>query len=264
MNSTYTPQSAQLIAKEQLNSNTFMHTYNLSVGASPGQFVNIWLPNLDEKPFSVASDNGDKMTFAIAGVGDFSKALNRLQIGQRIGIRGPYGKTYSIVDHKKVVLVGGGFGSAPLHFTGLAHQKHGSDVSIIIGARTKELLMYTEICEASGFRVFTTTNDGSSGEQGFVTLPLERLLQTENVDLVQCCGPELMMKAVAELCQIHDVACELSLERYMKCGFGVCGQCACDTTLACKDGTIISGEQALQLADFGKFHRDAVGKKIYY
>lgn len=258
---TYLPQSAEILSIEQLNNNTRMFTLDISVKASPGQFVNLWIPDCDEKPFSVAEDDEKQLKLAIAKVGPFTEELFTKKIGDKIGIRGPYGNTFTVVQDKQVVLVGGGFGSAPLHFLGKALQRNGCDVTIIIGARSKNLLMYNKECAESGFRVFTTTNDGSAGEEGFVTGPLERLLSEENIDMVQTCGPEKMMEAVANLCQEKNIECEVSLERYMKCGFGVCGQCVCDKKLVCRDGCIFSGAEALAMEDFGKFHRGPEGQK---
>ncbi len=264
MKAVYTPQAATILRIKQLNENTRMFTLDISVGAAPGQFVNLWLPGIDEKPFSVADDDEKTLKLAIAKVGKFTEALFEKKEGDTVGVRGAYGNTFSIVQDKNVVLVGGGFGSAPLHFLGRALQRNGCDVSIIIGARTKNLLMYETECKESGFRVFTTTNDGSAGEEGVVTTVLERLVREENIDMVQTCGPEKMMEAVAILCQKNHIACEVSLERYMKCGFGVCGQCVCDNKLVCRDGCIFSGEEALNMEDFGKFHRGAEGQKEYW
>jgi len=241
-----------------------MFVLDISLHARPGQFVNLWIPDLDEKPFSVAYDDGKSMWLAIACVGPFTKELFQKKVGDTVGVRGPYGNTFSISEDKKIVLVGGGFGSAPLHFLGENSKKNGCEITIIIGARTKSLLMYEKKCQESGFRVFTTTNDGSDGEEGFVTLPLERLLENESIDMVQTCGPEKMMEAIVKLCKKYKVPCEVSIERYMKCGFGICGQCACGKRLVCKDGCVFSGEEVLQLEDFGSFHRGSEGQKISY
>ncbi len=261
---TYIPQSAKILSVEELNKNTKMFTLDISLGAKPGQFVNIWIPHFDEKPFSVASDDGKQTKLAIANVGRFTAELFTKKCDDTIGIRGPYGNSFSVRADEKIILVGGGFGSAPLHFLGETSQKNGCDITIIIGARTKDFLMYEEECAESEFRVITTTNDGSAGEEGFVTGPLERLLKTENIDFVQTCGPEKMMEAVALLCKQANVLCEVSLERYMKCGFGICGQCSCGSKLVCRDGCVFSGEEALSLPDFGKFHRGPEGQKEYF
>ncbi|QQS59535.1 dihydroorotate dehydrogenase electron transfer subunit [Candidatus Peregrinibacteria bacterium] len=264
MNAVFSPQSATILRTEELNKSTRLFVLDISFGAKPGQFVNIWIPNLDEKPFSVASDDGKTMSIVVSAVGPFSTAFFEKNSGEKVGIRGPFGNTFSVQKNKKIVLVGGGFGTAPLHFLGTKSQAEECKITAIIGARTKDLLLFTDWCEKSGFRTLCTTNDGSAGTEGLVTNVLEKLLETEKIDLVQSCGPEKMMEAVAKLCQSKGVPSELSLERYMKCGFGLCGQCSCDGTLVCREGTVFSGEKALSLQDFGKFHRDAEGRKRYW
>lgn len=258
------PQAIDILAIGDLNPNTKMFTLDCSFGALPGQFVMLWIPELDEKPFSIASDDGKQIKLAIAAIGPFSKALFQKKVGDQVGIRGAFGNSFSVSKNKRVALVGGGFGTAPLHFLGKESQKQGSEINMLIGARSNDLLIYEAECKKDNFRVFITTNDGSAGEEGFVTAPLTRLLQKKEIDFVQTCGPEKMMEAVAKLCREHNVPCELSLERYMKCGFGICGQCICDKKLVCQDGCVFSGEEALSLKDFGSFHRDAEGKKEYW
>ena len=78
-------------------------------------------------------------------------------------------------------------------------------------------------------------------------------------DCVYAVGPEKMMEAVAKLCVEKKVPCQVSLERYMGCGVGVCGKCDCSGKLVCKDGPVFSAEQALELSEFGKTHRDTMG-----
>lgn len=261
----YTPQTASITSKELLANNIFLFTLDLPLGSKPGQFVNLWIPGLDEKPFSVAFDDPERgLGLAISAIGPFTKALAEMQVKDRLGVRGPYGKGFSVRKNERVLLIGGGFGAAPLHFSGRASQAAGSEVHIVLGARNKDLLIYEEVCTQDDFTVHITTDDGSAGEQGNVLLPLKTLLEEKAVDVVQTCGPERMMHAVATICREYNIPCEVSLERYMKCGFGVCGQCTCDKKLVCQDGPVFSGEEVLTLEDFGQFHRGPEGQKIAY
>lgn len=260
----FSPVSATILNISDLNENTRMFSFDCSLGAKPGQFLNIWIPDQDEKPFSVAFDDGKTLSVAIAKVGPFTEALFSKKAEDRVGIRGPFGNAFSFSGKKRVALVGGGFGAAPLFFLGKKWAKERASVSVIFGARKKDLLFYLDKCESEGFEVFATTDDGSFGEKGFVTAPLERLLAEGKIDLVQTCGPEKMMEAVAKLCEKYGIPSEISMERYMKCGFGVCGQCACGQKLVCRDGCIFSGSEALQMEDFGKFHRGAEGQKKWF
>lgn len=112
-----------------------------------------------------------------------------------------------------------------------------------------------------GAQVLISTDDGSCGEKCFATDLLEKVLTEKKIDFVFSCGPELMMKRVAEICRDAKIPCELSLERFMKCGIGVCGSCAMDDSgfCVCSDGPIIAGEKALKMVEFGKYRRDDVG-----
>ena len=76
------------------------------------------------------------------------------------------------------------------------------------------------------------------------------------------CGPEIMMKCVFDICEEHKIPCQLSLERYMSCGFGVCGKCAIDDMCVCKDGPVFNSEQLRKLTEFGKFARLKSGKLV--
>lgn len=230
--------------------------------ALPGQFVNLWLPDIDEKPFSVAYADEKEIHLTIARLGEFTTRVFALQPGDRVGLRGPFGTAFKMTQNGNIALVGGGFGTAPLHFLGEQHKKNGNKVIMLIGARTADLLIYEKKCAASGFRVMTATEDGTKGHKGRITEVLATLLQTEKIDLVQTCGPERMMKAVAELALSHNVDCEVSVERYMKCGFGVCGQCVLNGKCMCVEGPVVAGAFALAQSEFGTMRRGSEGQKV--
>jgi dihydroorotate dehydrogenase electron transfer subunit len=170
---------------------------------------------------------------------------------------------------------------APLLFLAQEALKNNCKIDFIIGARNKNLLFGENYARALGARVHITTDDGSLGAKGYNVNILEKLLTSnsvpansinpalhggEKISAVFACGPERMLSRVAEICQQHKTPCELSLERYMKCGFGVCGACAMDDSgwRACRDGPVIVGEEALKLKEFGKYRRDSVGTKIIF
>jgi dihydroorotate dehydrogenase electron transfer subunit len=113
----------------------------------------------------------------------------------------------------------------------------------------------------------TSTDDGTQGHKGYNTEILADLLKNASAgkfakpDGIYTCGPEKMMFKVAQMAQDHNVFCEVSLERYMKCGFGACGQCCMDGTgiRICKEGPVVGGLTALKLEEFGKYTRDSAG-----
>lgn len=249
------------IADEAEKTKTFVFDYGLE--SEPGQFINLWIPKFDEKPFSISYQDDKRFAITVACIGIFTEEMRKLKEGDLIGIRGPYGKAFNLKG-KNIILVGGGCGCGPLAFLADEAIKKGVDVSFIIGARTKDALLFLERMKKNNVKTFVTTDDGSFGVKGFATDLLKDFLEKNHIDAVYSCGPEKMMKKVAEMCKDKKIYCELSLERYMKCGFGVCGQCCMDDSgfRVCTDGPVINGEDALKLREFGSYRRDAAGKKV--
>lgn len=250
--------------EEAENIRTFV--FKGTLHSKPGQFCMLWIPGFDEKPFSVARDYDGEIWLTICKVGPATEKLFEFQKGNIVGIRGSYGHGFTIEKEEKgknVVLIGGGYGTAPLHFTGKRHQEAGANVTMIIGARSENLLIWDKKSQDSGYRTLIATNDGSQGIKGFTTHILEDLMQKEKIDLVQTCGPEKMMKAIAEMCVEKNIECEVSIERYMKCGFGICGQCVTESgDKMCQTGPAVNAKKALTYGDFGVYHRGSEGQRI--
>lgn len=261
----YIPQTAKVknIFDSAKNVKTFVFEAE-NFNCKPGQFVNLWVANIDEKPFSVARDTGKEIWLTISKVGPFTEEVFKLKKGDLVGIRGPYGKGFSVLKNKKIALIGGGFGMAPLHFLGEELIKNKCEVFAILGARNKDFLIFEEECQKSGFKTFIATDDGSKGKKGFSTDLLEDLIKKEQLDAVQTCGPEKMMEKVAKICQKNKIFCEISMERYMKCGFGICGQCVCGGKRMCVDGPVVDGNWALEQEEFGKYKRGPEGQKEFF
>ena len=228
--------------------------------AEPGQFVMLWLPDVDEKPLAIARPK--PLTVTVARVGPFSTALHGRQVGDQVGWRGPYGKGFSLDADRRALLVAGGYGAAPLYFLAERAAAAGIPTTVAIGARKALNLLYVERFQALDVEVLISTDDGSTGQQGNVT-DLVSLALAEEPDLtVYACGPERMLVALHRLCLEHDVPGQFSLERYMKCGFGICGQCALDGLLVCQDGPVFTVEQLDGLRDFGSVHRSSTGRAL--
>ncbi len=229
--------------------------------AKPGQFVMAWLPDMDEKPFAVGFQTAEEFGLTVSAVGPFSNTFSQVKPGDRVGIRGPYGTGYKL-EGKKLVMVGGGYGTASLALLADHALQQGCEITFIVGARSKDLLVYTERIKQMGCTLITTTNDGSEGMQGFTTDALEKLLSEQTVDKVFSCGPEKMLLKVAEVCN-GKVSCEVSLERYMKCGFGICGHCCVDPIgiRLCVEGPVVPGETALKITELGNYHRVQSSRK---
>lgn len=235
--------------------------FNHDLNAKPGQFIIAWLPRIDEKPFGISYQDKNKFAITVSAVGEFTKKMHKLKPGDFVGIRGPYGNHYNI-EGKRICLVAGGYGAAPLAFLADEAVKKKIKVEFIIGAKTKDYLLYLKRFEDSKVKMHIATDDGSYGEKGFTTDLLERLLKKKRIDKIYACGPEIMMKFVLKIAD--DIPAEFSLERYMKCGFGLCGQCCVDPTgwRVCKEGPVFTKEQIMQITEFAKYKREKSGKKV--
>jgi len=226
----------------------------------PGQFVMLWLPGIDEKPFAVARPA--PLTVTVARVGPFSTELHRRRVGDQVGWRGPYGTGYRLQEDRSALLVAGGYGAAPLYFLATRAVEAGIPTSVAVGARTALDLPYAERFDELELDLIVTTDDGSAGERGYVTEAVSRILATRSDLALYACGPEHMLVALHRLCLEHEVPGQFSLERYMKCGFGICGQCALDDRLVCQDGPVFTVEELDGLRDFGHTHRSATGRAL--
>ena len=139
-----------------------------------------------------------------------------------------------------------------------------------LGARDKENLLFEKrLSELSNLRMHVATDDGSKGHKGYVTDLLPDLIQNYSGDkkiTLVTCGPELMEKKVLDAANNFNVDAEISIERYMKCGIGICGQCCVDPLgiRMCMEGPVVSKDIANKLTEFGKYHRDKSGAKIYF
>lgn len=247
------PKTATITKAEKENKIVTTFTFDMKLNATPGQFVMLWLPGFGEKPFSIAGNSPLKIS--VGARGPFSNKLCSLKIGGKAWLRGPYGRGFELKG-KKILLVGGGYGFAPLRFLADEAKKKKISATAICGARSRDLLMKPASC-----KTIFTTDDGSFGAKGNVLAAMEQLLAKEKFSTVYTCGPEKMMGAVARLAKKNKADCQLLLERFMKCGIGICGHCACGGKLVCFDGPRF-GYEILDNPEFEKTWRDKTGKKV--
>ncbi len=237
------PQACNIQAITRQNERTISVFLDSQMEAQPGQFVMAWLPGVGEKPFSIAGVNPLRLT--VVNVGAFSQALHMLNVGDRLWIRGPLGHGFQVEPNKNAVLVGGGYGAAPLLYLARKLIEKNTAVTAWLGARSKgEIILVDELTQA-GVKVKISTEDGSQGLQGLVTDGLRNTLKEEKVDLVYACGPARMLQAVAAICKDSGVSCQLSWEAMMRCGMGLCGSCELEEEygepsgwLVCMDGPV--------------------------
>lgn len=253
------------------------YTFDGSLGARPGQCVMVWLPGVDEVPMSVAYDDGATTKITFFAVGEMTEELARKGVGDLVGLRGPFGTHYEWEPGQHIVLVAGGYGAAPMYFIAQSTVEHGCTLEVIVGAKTKDHLLYIEEFETlPHVSLHITTNDGSMGFKGFNVTLLEEMLSSvvhekksrkspsiSPIDQIFACGPEQMLKRVSDVAAAHNVPSQLSLERYMKCGFGLCGNCVVDPlgVRLCVEGPVVKNDTCVKITEFGKYHRDQLGKK---
>jgi len=232
--------------------------FNDTTPASPGQYYMIWVPGVDEIPMSI-SHLGDRKGIGVHAKGEATRALAAMSPGERIGIRGPLGNGFEARNGRALVIAGG-TGIASLSPLVEMLARDGPRPTVVIGAKTASELLFVER-NGKLADVVVTTDDGSAGRKGFATDAVAELLGKGGFKQLYCCGPELMMKRVAEMAHQKGLPLQLSLERYMKCGLGICDCCAMGGIHICVEGPVIEGSAALKLAEFGSFRRDASGRR---
>lgn len=245
MNNEYKTATITKVEKETKKIKNFY--LDASVNAKPGQYVMVWLPRLNEKPFGLLS--ASPISLSIANVGPFSNAVHQLKKGDKMTFRGPYGTSFTIKG-KKILMVGGGYGVVPLCYmveTMLKTER--KNVTFIVGARTKSDLPFIKRLYDLGCRVEMSTDNGSQGFKGYTPQLAAILMEKEKFDSVYSVGPHIMMEKVAELASKHKLFCQVSVETFFKCGgMGICGECGMNGKLVCTEGPVVPGKFLLKSA----------------
>jgi dihydroorotate dehydrogenase electron transfer subunit len=258
------------VIEETPSVKTFVFYDKLASNAKPGQFLMVWIPRAEELPMSVMiSNKRDHAAITVRKHGFGSTSLYEKMQNDIIGIRGPYGNYFRVSnDIKNPLLIGGGTGLVPLMRLASMFNKILKKCTIIMGAKTTEEVLFknlaSEILDKNSNNIIVTTEDGSYGMKGIVTDALKSIIKKEKFDMIYTCGPELMMKNIYDLSVVHSIPIQASLERYMKCGIGICASCCINDKLVCRDGTVFNENQLASMSDFGKMYRDKSGRKSYY
>lgn len=219
----------------------------------PGQFVEVLINNsaktLLRRPISInfVDPQNNQLWLLVHVVGDGTQHMSELEIGDNLNCVLPLGNGFSIPEGegKKVLLVGGGVGTAPLLYYGKCLKEAGHTPVFLLGGRSAGDLMQLDLFGAIG-DVHTTTEDASMGEKGFVTN--HSILNKEQFDLIATCGPKPMMKAVAAWARTANCECEVSLENMMACGVGACLCCVekdseGHNVCVCKEGPVFNSKK---------------------
>ena len=224
--------------------------------ALPGQFIVLRVNEEGERvPLTIADFDRERgiVTILFQVVGASTGLLASLKEGDSIlDFVGPLGQPSELSNHMgTVVFVGGGIGVAPVYPIARAAHELGNKVISILGAKTKDILIFEERMRAISDEVLITTDDGSYGIKGFVTNAIEELVKRgEKIDQVTAIGPGVMMKSVAEATRPYGIKTIVSLNPIMVDGTGMCGGCRVqvgeETKFACVDGPEFDGH----LVDF--------------
>lgn len=234
--------------------------FALPTAAKAGQFVMVWIPGVDEIPMSLSYLHGG---ITVKKIGEATAALAALQVGDQIGIRGPYGNGWTLPEEGRILCVGGGVGTAPV----LAAAEAINDparVDVVLGARNEGEVIFIKRAEALAQQVQISTDDGSLGIKGTAVAVAERMMTEQKYAAVLGCGPEIMNKFLLQVCLAKQVPVQLSLERIMKCGAGLCGSCVINGRRVCADGPVFTGEEISAMPEFATSKRDHAGRCLKF
>ncbi len=217
--------------------------------ALPGQFVVIMAREEGERiPLTIVEKGRQDIAIIFQEAGLTTKILGKLEPGDSLyALVGPLGHPTEIRNYGKVALVGGGVGIAEIYPVARALREAGNHVAVILGARTKDLLILEPELKSQANEFYVTTDDGSYGRKGFTTDALRDLLTKDRFDLVYAVGPIPMMQRIAQVAKGFGVKTIVSLNALMVDGTGMCGCCrvsvAGETKFSCVDGPEFDGQQ---------------------
>ena len=223
---------------------------------SPGQFIMVWVPGMEEIPMSL-SKTGRIKSITVKNIGTDTQKLHELSLGNPLRIRGPYGKGFDLKKSRNMLIIGGGVGTAAII---PVVKETGADT--IIGARSAGDIIMDDVAGKFARKLWLATDDGTKGFRGNVVQLMKEKVQENKYDMVIACGPEIMQYHLYKACVELNIDCQLSLERHMKCGAGVCGCCMMDDMRVCKDGPVFTKEQISKMKDFGVSKRDECGRLV--
>lgn len=217
----------------------------------PGQFVQVLVDNSPRvflrRPISVnfVDEVNKEIWLLIQKVGEGTHTICNTPVGGIINLIYPLGNSFSIPEKEgKLLLVGGGVGTAPMLFLGKKLKDRGITPDFLLGGRSRKDILQQDDFKKYGM-LYCTTEDGSYGEKGFVTQ--HSILREHSYDFIYTCGPKPMMVAIAKYAKEQGIPCEVSLENLMACGFGTC-LCCVEKTIkgnvcACTEGPVFNINQ---------------------
>jgi NAD(P)H-flavin reductase len=254
------PRIFRVAGRRQDTADTFTMMLEPNDGAAlkfiPGQFMMLSAFGVGEVPISVSSAAhvDGPLQHTVRDVGAVTHALSRAAVGDKVGVRGPYGTGWDVGDGTEhdVVMVAGGIGLAPLRpamLEVLHHRQRYGRVLLLYGTRSPEDLLFADELkrwENLGIEVMITVDYGTpswTGRVGLVTTLIPRAGFDPKSTLALVCGPEIMMRFTATALidrGVHPDKVRVSLERNMRCGVGLCGHCQYRELFVCIDGPVLA------------------------
>ena len=223
-----------ITSNEALNEKTFLLKVSPVDGETlqevyPGQFVQILIADSSalflRRPISInyIDKETNEMWLLIQNVGKGTNKITEMKVGEELNLLFPLGNSFTMPQSdQRVLLIGGGVGTAAILFLGTRLQEKGFKPEFLLCGRSASDITQLDDFEKTG-TVHITTEDGSLGVKGLVTH--HPILKESNIDRIYTCGPKPMMIAIAQHATDNEIACEASLENHMPCGFGVCLCC---------------------------------------
>lgn len=237
-----------------------------NVNVRPGQFYML-RTKLGQKPISVSHFDGKIIGFTILKRGNVTADIvENAKIGTYIGLTGPLGNDFELSENdKNIIVIGGGVGIAPVYNLAKYSLNKNVKTTALFGARTAVLSAFAQDLprKTKNFESRFYTDDNSGENHGFVTKDLDEIFSNQKFDSAYLCGPEKMMIIASEQMRRlqPDIRIRISMERYMKCGIGLCGSCVLDDIglRVCADGPVFDYDVLKKSQEFGKYHRDSHG-----
>lgn len=276
MNKQFIEKTYPIVKIENFGAGNLQKTFFFNIGddikknnidVCPGQFYML-RTKIGQKPISVSHFDGKIVGFTVLKRGNVTDDLvDNAKIGAYIGLTGPLGNCFELSENdKNVIIIGGGVGIAPVyHFAKYLLNKNNVKVTALFGSRTAVLSAFAQdLPRKTGlFETRFYTDDDSGENHGFVTKDIDEIFAAQKFDSAYLCGPEKMMiRASEQMRRLQpEIRISISMERYMKCGIGLCGSCVLDDIglRVCADGPVFDYDVLKKSREFGKYHRDSHG-----
>lgn len=217
----------------------------------PGQFVMVKNENggtFLRRPFGVADVQGDELTVIYRLAGKGTRELSSLVAGCEVSVEGPLGHGFELPTDGEVLVIGGGVGIAPIIYTARKLTELGNKPCVLLGMRNSSELFWQEQFTDKSAEIFISTDDGSAGHHGFAIDAIPGILEKHDIKHILICGPMVMMAGIAKLAESKEISCQVSLEKRMACGIGVCLGCTFEGNSGkrwkiCADGPVFDGRE---------------------